>query len=338
MGAFWINSIEIAGHLGELVGYKAGLALTRDEIAEHLVDSPHFQEIVLVEDDRWVHVRSEEYDEAVTGLLYQVGNIPTPNPLPPIATVTNRFKDDPLHSKVLDEVLDRCIDLLGEQLRNKPQETPLDPVPILETIATEFGLPGINIAYALCERLYLQVQISPWSSQRSVNWVDTVQLLDLFKSESLETQYGTFFDQRYVDYLAHNFQRIDDINWRQFEGLTAEHFQRSGFQVDIGPGRGDGGIDVRVWAAEDDTTKPPVILVQCKREREKVAQVVVKALWADVLAERAESGLIVTTTALAPSAHNVRKARNYKIDAVERGTLKEWIEQLRSPGSGTFLA
>ena len=338
MGAFWISSIEIAGHLGELVGYKAGLALTRDEIAEHLVDAPDFQDIVLVEDDRWVHIRSEEYEEAVTGLLYQVGNIPTPNPLPPILTVTNRFKDDPIHSKVLEEVLNRCIELLKDQIRSKPQETLPDPIRILAKIAAEFGAPGIEIAHALLDRLYHQQQISPWSSRRSVDWANTVQLHDLFKSESLDTQYGTFFDQRYVDYLAQNFQRIDDINWRQFEGLTAEYFQRSGFQVEMGPGRGDGGIDVRVWAAEDDTTKPPVILVQCKRERRKITQVIVKALWADVLEERAESGLIVTTTSLAPSAQNVRKARNYKIDAAERGTLKEWIEKLRSPGSGTFLA
>ena len=32
------------------------------------------------------------------------------------------------------------------------------------------------------------------------------------------------------------------------------------------------------------------------------------------------------------------EAREYPIAAVERPTLKDWIEQLRSPGSGTFLA
>ena len=40
MGAFWTESMSIAGHLGELVGYKAGLALTREELAEHLSDTP----------------------------------------------------------------------------------------------------------------------------------------------------------------------------------------------------------------------------------------------------------------------------------------------------------
>ena len=106
----------------------------------------------------------------------------------------------------------------------------------------------------------------------------------------------------------------------------------------MGPGRGDGGVDVRVWDPSDDDEKPPLILVQCKRQQEKVSQVVLKALWADVSDEGAQSGLIVTTSALAPSAETVRMARAYPITTAERDTLKDWIEQLRSPGTGTFLA
>ena len=93
-----------------------------------------------------------------------------------------------------------------------------------------------------------------------------------------------------------------------------------------------------MWAPADAVEKPPLILVQCKRQQEKVSQVVLKALWADVSDEGAQSGFIVTTSALAPSAKTVRKARGYPIAAVERETLKDWMEQLRSPGTGTFLA
>ena len=106
----------------------------------------------------------------------------------------------------------------------------------------------------------------------------------------------------------------------------------------MGPGRADGGVDIRVWDPADNVGKPPLILVQCKRQRDKVSQVVLNALWADVSDEGAQSGLIVTTSALTPSAETVRKARGYPITAVERGTLQDWIEQLRTPGSGTFLA
>ncbi len=338
MGAIVTTSMEIAGHLGELVGYKAGLALTREELAEHLVDSPDIRDAVLVTEDRWVRVRSEEYELAVSGLLYRVGNLSTPDPLPPVLAVSRRFEHDPTHSKVLQKVLTRCLELLNDEIDNTPQETPIDPSLLFETINTEFGYSGLDIATALIDAIVLQLHISPWKPRRWFDWNDTVQLHDLFRSESLDTQYGKFFDQRFVDYLAQNFERIDEIHWRKFEGLAGEFFERAGFQVKMGLGRGDGGVDIRVWAPADDREKPPLILVQCKRQQKMVSQVVVKALWADVSDEGARSGLIVTTSALAPSTETVRKARGYPITAVERDTLQDWIEQLRSPGTGTFLA
>ena len=338
MAGITTNSMEIAGHLGELVGYKAGLALTREELAEHLIDTPDIRDAVLVTEDRLMHIRSEEYEEVVKGLLYRVGNIPTPQPLYPVQTVYNRFEHDPPYSEILDKVVPRYIELLHGEIRNTPQGESLRPEELFVTIAAEFGSPGLDIAVELFKAIALQLHTSPWLPQRWFDWEDTVQLRDLFQSESLETKYGTFFDQRFVDYLAQNFKRIDEINWRKFEGLTGEYFEQAGFQVDMGPGRWDGGVDVRVWSSEDDVQKPPLILVQCKRQQEKVSQVIVKALWADVSDEGAQSGLIVTTSALAPSADTVRTARGYPIQAVERPTLQNWLEQLRSPGSGTFLA
>ena len=338
MGAFTTNSRSIAGHLGELVGYKAGLALTREELAEHLSDAPDIRNAVFVAEDRWVRVRSEDYEAAVSKLLYRVGNIPTADPLPPVLAVSRRFAHDPTHSEVVEKVLTRCLELLENQIDNSPQGTPLDPSHLIETVAAEFGHPGVNIAIALLDALVLQQHTSPWVPSRWFDWDDTAQLHDLFLSEGLETQYGTFFDQRFVDYLARNFGRVDEIHWRKFEGLAGEFFEREGFRVEMGPGRADGGVDIRVWDPADNVGKPPLILVQCKRQRDKVSQVVLKALWADVSDEGAQSGLIVTTSALTPSAETVRKARGYPITAVERGTLQDWIEQLRTPGSGTFLA
>lgn len=338
MGAFTTSSRWIAGHLGELLGYKAGLALTREEISEHLSDAPDFRDAVLVAEDRWVRVRSEDYEEVVSKLLHRVGNIPTADPLPPVLAVSRRFEHDPIHSGVVEKVLTRCLELLENQIDNSPHGTPLDPSHLFETVAAEYGPSELDIAAALIDSIALQLHTSPWVPRRWFDWDDTVELHDLFLSESLETQYGTFFDQRFIDYLAQNFGKIDEIHWRKFEGLTGEFFERAGFRVEIGPGRGDGGVDIRVWAPADEVEKPPLVLVQCKRQQKKVNQVVVKALWADVSDEGAQSGLIVTTSALSPSADTVRKARGYRISAVERRTLQDWIEQLRSPGSGTFLA
>ncbi|MBE1443842.1 restriction endonuclease [Paenibacillus sp. OAS669] len=76
------------------------------------------------------------------------------------------------------------------------------------------------------------------------------------------------FNQRYIDYLRANFNKIGNIHWRKFEGLTAEFFERQGYFVEIGPGRADGGVDVRVWTHDTNLAGPPTILIQCKRQKD----------------------------------------------------------------------
>ena len=153
----------------------------------------------------------------------------------------------------------------------------------------------------------------------------------------MSTYYGNFFDQRFIDYLYQNFDDIDKMNWRKFEGLTAEFFKREGFHVNIGAGRNDDSIDARVYSTEEDTGKPPLILIQCKRQKEKVEKVIVKALWADIQAEKAQSGLIVTTHTLSPGAEKVSLARAYPINVADRETLREWLIKMQSPYTGVFL-
>jgi restriction system protein len=153
----------------------------------------------------------------------------------------------------------------------------------------------------------------------------------------LDTYYGKFFDQRFIDYLNRNFDSIDQINWRKFEALVCEFFHREGFYVEIGAGRNDDNIDGRIWPKEEDKTFPPTILVQCKREKEKVGKIVVKVLWADILNEKAQSGLIVTTSALSRGAIKVSTARSYPIYQANRMILKRWVKTMRSPNTGVFM-
>lgn len=108
---------------------------------------------------------------------------------------------------------------------------------------------------------------------RQTDWEDVAELAELFTSENLKTPHGKYFDQRFVDFLSHNFASIDNINWRKFEGLTCEFFHQIGLHVEIGSGRDDGSIDARVWPRPEEAEGPPLIVVQCKRQKQKVAGV-----------------------------------------------------------------
>ncbi|AHN24415.1 restriction endonuclease [Lysinibacillus varians] len=173
---------------------------------------------------------------------------------------------------------------------------------------------------------------------RQIEWQDIAELKELFQSESLETLYGKFIDQRYIDFLSHNFDSIGNINWRKFEALTCEFFEKQGYYVEIGEGRNDDGIDARVWLKEEEVSGPPTILVQCKRYKTTIEKMVVKSLWADIQEYGAESGLIVTTSSLSPGAEKVCTARNYPITQANRDTLKTWLNVMRTPYKGVFMA
>ena len=120
----------------------------------------------------------------------------------------------------------------------------------------------------MVKRAAARVNNSPYSAARSVNWADTRDLDELFRSERPRGPHGDYFDQRFVNFLAANFESIDKINWRQFEGLAGEYFARAGFAVELGPGRGDGGVDIRLWPSEVSAHgTPAAVLVQCKRQK-----------------------------------------------------------------------
>lgn len=172
---------------------------------------------------------------------------------------------------------------------------------------------------------------------RDVEWVSAKQLAELRDSPVLGSEHGLFLDQRFVDYLAAQPDALDTMHWRKFEGLAAGYFQRLGLHVEIGPGRNDGGVDVRVWDNRLGVGSP-LYLVQCKRQKEKVGKVVVKALWADVLDKGAAEGIVVTTSALEPGAENVITARRYRISAADRTVVQRWLSEMRTPGRGVFMA
>ena len=333
MGRIRFKPCELVSSLSEVVGYKSGLALSREVIVERLSDTDYL-DLLTDSDNEPVRVGSDEFQSMFIELLYRVGNIPSPRDEFPTTALFQKYKGRREKIKKLENVIEM---LTANGDRYMPEHEDFDTVSFLLDVSKLHGVGGVRIALDLIREINAFIHRNPWAGFRLMEWKDTKDLADLFGSESLTTFYGTFLDQRFIDYLYRNFDQIDRINWRKFERLAAEFFDRSGLAVEIGSGRNDGNIDVRVWPKDNALTQPPLILVQCKREKRRIGKVVVKALYADILDEGAKSGLIVTTTSLSPGAEKVCKARGYPIAQADRSTLRDWIEALRSPGTGVFL-
>jgi restriction system protein len=265
-------------------------------------------------------------------LLYATGRLERTGNLPPVAALRRKYGADTKTTAVISGIGEIFIEYMKSiDLKVSPK---IDPGPFMREAMQRYGKLGLDMSSDFIQALAVQMEIKSPYLPRIQSDLNIIELEDLFRSEGLPVQDGTFFDQRYIDFINRNFERIDEINWRKFEALTAEYFVRQGCEVDIGPGRNDDGVDLRVWPSKDSSDKPPAIIIQCKRQKAQIPKVIVKSLYADIVDEKATSGLVVTTSRLSPGAKAVCDARKYPISSADRETIRQWVRGMRSPGMG----
>lgn len=336
--AVTFRNSSLVSVLSEAAGFKTGLALSKSDIIEMFPEDSDFHQTLSVPDDTFIRIYPEDVDEMFTTLLYRLGNIDSPGCIPSTVRILHKYKEDKKLSVINEQIMQLWILHLSLAMKNAVEkgEKQLDPTPFMKECAAKFGRTGIDISmeYILGNSDDMHRRLG---RIRRVDWKDQIALRELFESESLGSLYGNFIDQRFVDYLHKNMGKLHDMHWRKFEGLTAEYFVREGYDVELGPGRNDGGIDVRVWKKERVEGEPPLMLIQCKRYKSKIDRVVVKALWADVCHEQAESGLIVTTSGISPGGKTDCEARGYNITEANKTVIGQWLEKMKTPGAGIFM-
>ncbi|MBV7518926.1 restriction endonuclease [Ensifer sp. ENS12] len=330
MGHIIMPSFAFRSALSEDAGSRSGFALTEAEMLAHLPKGHHLREGL--EGDVAMRVGSDDYADTVGDLLHALGAVDQPGTPTLGIRLLQLLGRDWREFATLDEMME--IEAVGSHYLRLRNTNNADQAAVLAELKTMVaGKPGVWDA--LREAMTYHLAFSPYFT-RSLTQPDPIALDALFASEKLPAEPECYFDQRFINYLANQPERLKDIHWRQFEGLTAEWFQRAGYSVELGPGRNDGSIDVRLWNADAAPGTPPAVIVQCKRQTRKVERVVVKALYADILEERADTGLVVTTSDISPGAASDVSARAYPITTANRTQVKAWIEAMRKPEAGVI--
>jgi restriction system protein len=102
------------------------------------------------------------------------------------------------------------------------------------------------------------------------------------------------------------------LDWRKFEELLDAIFKNQGFRTQLGPGRNDGGIDIRLY--QNDALPELVSLVQAKRYTGPIQLNAVAALFGITVMERAKSGLFVTASRFQPKAKSFALCTEKRLD------------------------
>ena len=334
MGAIWFAGDQLREFLSEVVGTKLGLAVDDDHLDRFLTSRD--MEVRARGTGGLIRMRSEDVEELTRLCLEHFGDPDAAHAeSSPLVTlsVLNAFKDFPETM----EVMSYAIAEMDPRLKGGPGVS-IKVDDILSNAEERWGLTGRQVAERFFVELNARLFTSPWTEVARKAYDTRISLRDLFTSRELPSAIQQFFDQRYTDYLDANGNDITKMHWRQFEGLVAEALVQAGFRVEIGPGSNDDGVDIRAWDPNQPDEAPALLLVQCKREKEKVSKVVVKALAADVSFEGAEVGLVATTSSWSPGARETVRARKYRLIEADGEHIRTWIRALRSPGTGPWLA
>jgi len=335
MGSIWTIKENLYDYLTTMTGIKCGVAISSKTIDDILEKHHYCEEIVSAEMHEKVRLHSSECVEIFDLILYHLGRSESQFYVSKNAQADLKYCQDSDDWEKWSSINDIWNDLVMEnyQIESKFSGNELSSK-FLETATSQLGLEGLEMAKLLLEGFIEDQFRSVFHPGEPIDVTNPIELEDLFKKENLQVSNGKFFDQRFIDYLSRNPEKIGEIHWRQFEKLCAEFFHKEGFEVELGPGRSDGGIDIRIWPNDSKQEGPPLMIIQCKRQKEVVEQVIVKALYADVLHEKATSGMIITSSRLSPGAKQTCLARQYPIEQADRETVIQWLNQMKQPGVG----
>lgn len=333
MGSITFGKGLFADHLHEIIGYKAGIAASIEHMCD-LLSGTGYDDDISNSEKYGLRIRSEDYDSLYYELLHKVGV--TNRPYGGIFEVLNVFRELEKtggidFSNDMHNIYNLNIKLEMEQVIKSGKKS-LNPTRMIREARDKYGKAGLEAIIKIISANAEFMNNSPHSSMRFHQWNDLLDINDLFLEYRPVVSNGVFLDQRFIDYLSVNSEKLGDIHWRKFEELTAECFSKFGYSVELGPGSNDDGVDVRVW--NDDQRGAPKYIIQCKRTKSKIEKVVIKGLYADIIHEGSELGVLVTSSEFSVGAKKTISARKYPIEEVNGSKIKSWLSDLRSPGTG----
>lgn len=333
MGAIWFEKESFADHLHEIIGYKSGVAASIEEMCDLLSESGQSDEIITSE-KYGLRIRSEDYESLYYNLLHKIGATDKPyNGIFEVFSLSRKFKNDNGEKFSID-----IFDIYYKHIKTetalaiKNGKKTISPEGMIKEAYARYGDAGTDALLEIIKEYNRYSDYTPHTMNRWREWSDVVNLEDLFSKYKPSATEGDFFDQRFIDFLSVNQDKLGSIHWRKFEELIGECFTKFGYKVELGPGTNDDGVDLRVW--QDDELSAPEYIIQCKRQKSKIDKVTIKGLYADVIHEDAKKGLLVTTSEFSIGARKTVDVREYPIEEINGQMVKKWLVELRSPGAG----
>ena len=132
-------------------------------------------------------------------------------------------------------------------------------------------------------------------------------------------------------YFARHPEMMHSIPPRKFEELVASIFKNNGFDVTLTPESRDGGIDI-IAVRSDILTGNTLHLIECKRyhPENKVGIGVVQRMMGVVEMQKANQGLIVTTSDFSRDAKQSAEISKHRLSLNAYSDLVKWLQAINN--------
>ncbi|ANL51079.1 restriction endonuclease-like protein (plasmid) [Rhizobium phaseoli] len=144
----------------------------------------------------------------------------------------------------------------------------------------------------------------------------------------VQEDFADIYEELYSHFATHPHD-LHRLGWRDYEILLARIFQTQGFSVELGPGQGDGGVDIRLL--QRDPIGDILTLVQAKKysPRNKIGLETVQAITGAAFVEGA-NGMVVTTSSYLPGAREFAARTSGRIDLMTSDHVVSWCQTAES--------
>ena len=144
-------------------------------------------------------------------------------------------------------------------------------------------------------------------------------------SRLVAPDYAAIYSSIY-SYFAQNPERMAALPPREWEKFLASVFTGQGYETILGPGWGDGGVDLRL--TRNTVYGDQVTVVQAKRKRRPIELELVAALSGVMADQGVERGIMVTTGRYLPSARKFASWQAREIILATSTDVALWCEAI----------
>lgn len=154
---------------------------------------------------------------------------------------------------------------------------------------------------------------------------------DLFQwqwiCELIKPDYTDLYHELYK-YFQQQPESFYRLHWREFEILMSELLRHKGFEVVLGTGRNDGGVDIIL--RDKNELVPSITLVQVKKHKNPITTDAVSALLGRMEdndnknKSAPHKGLLITSSRFIPDAIRFANRQTRTIDLADRMKIAHW--------------